>query len=349
MSYVLSILLLVVLIAVNGVFVAAEFALVGSRESRLRTMADDGNRAAAWVLSVIRAVNGKDSYIAVAQLGITLASIGLGMYGEPSVASWLVGPFHDLGLSAGAAHTVAFIVGLSIITFLHVVIGEMIPKSLALQAPEQVIVKVNPIIRGFWTLFRPIVSVLNLIAVGLLHLFRFRDPDPESLLHTGAELAFVTDESAASGELGVMQRNLIHNVFELDERPADEIMTPRDRIETVDVGATPAELTALATGSPRSRYLVVDGDLDRVLGLLHVKDFIRAEQRGRGLAVRSLMRPIPTVDGATTGEQILEIFRRNRTHACLVADGDGRTIGLVTMDDVIEHVMDGDTTGPTPA
>jgi len=158
---ILPIVAVIALVAVNGVFVAAEFALVGSRRSRILALADEGKRSARWLLGVFDRPTGKDSYIAVAQLGITLASIGLGMYGEPAVAHWLYDPFESLGLSETAAHTVGFLVALSFITYLHVVLGEMIPKALALSSPEGTSLRVNPVMRTFSLLFRPAVRFLN--------------------------------------------------------------------------------------------------------------------------------------------------------------------------------------------
>jgi CBS domain containing-hemolysin-like protein len=340
---VLPIVVIAVLVLVNGVFVAAEFALVGARRSRLQTLADGGNRQARWLLGVLDRPTGKDGYIAVAQLGITLASIGLGMYGEPAVAGWLYGPFEDLGLSNAAAHTVGFIIALSGITYMHVVFGEMIPKALALQAPETVTLRVNAVMRAFGLVSRPMVAVLNNAALGLMRLLRIPEPDQRLALYTSAELAIVTDEAAHSGQLGAMQRNLIHNVFEIDERTAEELMTSRSRIEAVDIGSLPDEITGRITASELSRYLVIDGSLDRVVGLLHIKDFIRAEQRGPSLTLRGLVRPIPTVAATASAEQVLERFRRDRTHAALVVDEHGGTLGLVTMDDMIAEVMDEET------
>ncbi len=339
-TVVLPIVAILVLVLINGVFVAAEFALVGARPSRLETLADDGNRAARWLVSIIQRPMGKDRYIAVAQLGITLASIGLGMYGEPAVAGWLYGPFEEWGLSSTAAHTVGFIVALSGITFLHVVFGEMIPKALALQAPEQVSMRVNPVMRAFSVVFRPVVAVLNVVAFGLMRLLRIPEPDHHSSLYTSSELAIVTDETAESGALGAMQRNLIRNVFDLDERTAGELMTSRRNIEALDLATSPAEVAGHIEASTRSRYPVVDGDLDRVVGLLHIKDLIRAEQRGTSLELRDLIRPLPTVAATATVEQVLDRFRRERTHAALVVDEFGGTLGLLTMDDVIAQVMD---------
>ena len=339
-TVVLPIVVIIALVIVNGVFVAAEFALVGARRSRLQTFADAGSRPARWLIRVIDRPAGKDGYIAIAQLGITLASIGLGMYGEPAVAGWLYGPFEDWGLSNAAAHTVGFIIALSAITYMHVVFGEMIPKALALQAPETVILRVNPVMRVFGLVFRPMVAVLNAAALGLMRLLRIPEPDQRLALYTSAELAIVTDETAGSGQLGDMQRNLIRNVFDLDERTVEELMTSRSRIEALDIDTPPAEIAARVASSGRSRYPVVDGSLDRVVGVLHIKDFIRAEQRGGLLVMRELVRPIPTLAGTASAEDVLECFRRDRTHAALVVDEHGGTLGLVTMDDVIAEVMD---------
>lgn len=342
-NVVIPILVIVVLVVVNGVFVAAEFALVGARRSRLQILADDGSRSAQWLVGVFDRATGKDGYIAIAQLGITLASIGLGMYGEPAVAGWLYEPFEDWGLSHTAAHTVGFIVALSGITYMHVVFGEMIPKALALQAPETVSLRVNPVMRVFGLVFRPMVNVLNAAALGLMRLLRIPEPDQRLALYTSAELAIVTDETADSGQLGAMQRDLIRNVFELDERTAEELMVPRSRVEALDT-ATPAdEIVELITSSERSRYPVVDGSLDAVVGVLHIKDFIRAQQRGDDLALPGLMRRIPTVPGTANAEYVLERFRRERTHAALVVDEFGATLGIVTMDDIIADVMDQET------
>ena len=337
---VLPIVVIVVLVLANGVFVAAEFALVASRPSRLQAVAAGGSRAAAWLLRVVEKPTGKDGYIAIAQLGITLASIGLGMYGEPAVAHWLYGPFEQWGLSESAAHTVGFVVALSGITYLHVVLGEMIPKALALQSPEKVSLRVNTVMRAFGFLFRPMVAVLNYLALALMRLLRIREPDKSTSLYTSAELAIVTDESAESGQLGELQRDLIRNVFELDERRAEELMTPRKRVQTIDVTATPEEISRRIVASSLSRYPVVDGSLESVHGVLHIKDFIRAQQRGGSLAPTDLMRPLPTVPASATAEGVLAEFRRQRIHAVLVVDEFGSPLGLVTMDDVIAEVME---------
>jgi CBS domain containing-hemolysin-like protein len=344
-TVVLPIVAVLVLVLVNGLFVAAEFALVGARRSRVQTLADSGSRAAQWLLGVFDRPTGKDGYIAIAQLGITLASIGLGMYGEPAVAGWLYEPLEDAGLSYGASHAVGFAIALSAITFLHVVFGEMIPKALALQAPEAVVVRVNPAMRAFGLVFKPMVVVLNTTALTLMRLLRIPEPDKSLALYTSAELEIVTGEAAESGQLNALQRDLIRNIFELDERRAEELMTSRGRLQVIDSRATPEEVASQVAASPRSRYPVIEGDLDHVVGVLHIKDFIRASRRATP-ELAALVRPLPTVAATASAEQLLERFKRTRTHACLVVDEFGGTLGLVTMDDVIAEVMEeGDHSG----
>ena len=243
-------------------------------------------------------------------------------------------------MSNAAAHTVGFIVALSGITYLHVVLGEMIPEALALQAPERVSLRLNPIMRLFAVVFKPMVVALNWLALSLMRMLGIPEPDKRLSLYTSAELAIVTDEAADSGELGEMQRGLIRNVFELGERTAEELMTPRSRLEFIGTTATPDEILDRAVSSSRSRYPVVDGSLDRVVGVLHVKDVIRARHRNRPLAPVELMRPVPTIAASAFADQVLALFRVERVHAALVVDEFGTTLGLVTMDDVIADVMD---------
>jgi CBS domain containing-hemolysin-like protein len=322
------------------VFVAAEFSLVASRRSRIDTLASGGNRGARWLLGVFDRPTGKDGYIAVAQLGITLASIGLGMYGEPAIAHWLYDPFESLGLSEAVAHTVGFIVALSIITYLHVVLGEMIPKALALSAPESTSLRVNPVMRTFSVLFRPAVAFLNWMAFSLMRLLRIPEPDKTLSLYSPEELAIVTDESAEGGELPEVQREIIRNIFELEDLTANELMTSRRHIQAIEHDAGRAAIAAQIEASPISRYPVFVDDLDHVIGILHVKDFVRVSQSDDHVELTSLVRRLPTVGGKTSADVLLARFRNERVHAALVVDELGGTIGLVTLDDIISEVID---------
>ncbi|MBT8198121.1 MAG: HlyC/CorC family transporter [Acidimicrobiia bacterium] len=337
---VLPIVAVIALVAVNGVFVAAEFSLVASRRSRINALANEGTRGARWLLGVFDRPAGKDSYIAVAQLGITLASIGLGMYGEPAIAHWLYDPFESLGLSETAAHTVGFVVALSIITYLHVVLGEMIPKALALSQPEDTSVRVSRVMRTFSLLFRPAVAFLNWMALSLMRLLRIPEPDTTLSLYSSEELAIVTAESADGGVLPELQREIIHNIFELEDLTADELMTSRGNIRAIDHDADRTDIAAQIEASPTSRYPVFVDDLDHVIGLLHVKDFVRVSQSDDPIDLTTIVRRLPTVGGKTSADVLLARFRNERIHAALVVDELGGTIGLVTLDDIISEVID---------
>lgn len=340
MTVLLPILIILLLVIVNGLFVAAEFALVVTRPSRLEPLAERGNGAARWLLRMYGDPTGRDRYIAVSQLGITLASIGLGMYGEPQVAGWLEGPLERFGLGLEVVHTVGFVLALSLITFMHVVFGEMIPKALALQTPEAVSVNVNPLMRFFSLLFRPLVTVLNAMALGLMRLLRIKDPSRQALLYTSKELSILTGESAEGGQLGQVQRDLIQNIFALEERTAGELMTPRRKLDALPQQAAPEEIIARIARSPRSRYPVYGEDLDEILGVLHIKDFIRARTQGRSTALGRLVRPLPSVPAGASAEALLAMFKRERVHAALVVDEYGGTLGFVTMDDLIQDVIE---------
>ena len=336
---ILPILAIIVLVVVNGVFVAAEFALVGSRKARFVDLANGGSRSAKWLLKIFDRSDGKDGYIAVAQLGITLASIGLGMYGEPAIAHLIEEPLIGV-VSEDALHTIGFAVALSIITFLHVVFGEMIPKALALQAPEGTSIRVNSVMRFFSVLFKPFVTALNWIAFSLMRMLRIPEPDKAVSLYSAEELAIVTEESAEVGELPELQSQIIHNIFELEELTAEEIMTSRAHIKAIEHRASRKDVAALITESSTSRYPVYAEDLDHVVGLLHVKDFVRVSQSDDPLDLSTLVRQLPTVSRTTHADDVLDRFKTERIHAALVVDELGSTIGLVTLDDIISEVID---------
>ncbi len=339
--------IILLLVVVNGVFVAAEFALVGARRSRLATLAQGGSGAAAWLLQVFDRRTGKDAYIAVAQLGITLASIGLGMYGEPAVARWLYPALESLGLDAGQARLAGFAVALGAITWLHVVLGEMIPKAMALQAPERTSIAVNPVMRLFGILFRPMVWVLNRIAFALMRLLGIPDPGRSASLYTSKELEIATGEVAESGQFGIAQRLLIDNIFEMEERTAEELMTSRVRMQAINVEADADAVALLIANRSANRYPVYADTLDNVVGVLHVKDFIRARARGEDTALERLVRRLPAVAATTTAEELLATFKRHRVHAAAVVDEFGGTLGFVTMDDLVSDVIDAEDATPS--
>ncbi|WP_373491297.1 hemolysin family protein [Parasphingorhabdus sp.] len=328
------------LVTINGIFVAAEFALVGARRSRFETMAQNDNGAAKWLLRVFDRDGGKDAYIAIAQLGITLASIGLGMYGEPAVAKWLYEPLERLGLSYNQSHMAGFVIALGGITFLHVVFGEMIPKALALQSPERVSISLNPVMRMFGILFRPMVILLNKIAFALMRLLGIPDPDKSASLFSSQELEIVTGEVVASGQIEDAQTRLIENIFEMEDRTAAELMTSRNRMAAVALSTDTTATAALIAAGTAARYPVYGASLDDIIGVLHVKDFIRNRVSQIEADLASIVRPLPRVAGGMSANELMRLFKKQRVHAALVVDEFGGTLGFVTMDDLVADLID---------
>lgn len=328
------------LVIINGIFVGAEFALVGARRSRFENLAQNGNGAAKWLLRVFDRDGGKDAYIAIAQLGITLASIGLGMYGEPAVAKWLYEPLERLGLSYDQSHAVGFVIALGGITFLHVVFGEMIPKAMALQSPERVSISLNPVMRFFGMVFRPMVILLNKIAFGLMQLLGIPDPAKSASLFSLQELEIATGDVVASGQVEDEQKRLIQNIFEMEDRTAAELMTSRNRMTAIAASTNNEAIAGIIAAGTTARYPVCGVSLDDIVGVLHVKDFIRNRVSQVDAELASILRPLPRVAAGMSAVELMRLFKTQRVHAALVVDEFGGTLGFVTMDDLLADLID---------
>ncbi len=334
------ILIIILLIGMNGIFVAAEFAVAISRRPRLEQLVKDGQSGAKAVRDMVSSSVKQDRYIAVAQLGITLATIGLGMYGEPSIAGWLYGPIeHGFGVSETLAHTIGTVLAVGIMTYFHVVVGEMIPKSLALQNPERTALGVVVPLRVTRMLFYPLVIVLNTIATASLKLLRIPVESGRDR-YTAQELARIVNESFEGGALGDAEQILIANIFDFGEREVYQIMTPRRRITGLPSDAPLGVVRELIGSSHHSRFPVFEEDMDHIVGVLHVKDFIKQQTETPGtFSLRSLMRRAPRVPEGMPAEKLLAAFKRLKVHLAVVMDEFGGTAGIVTLEDLLEEVV----------
>ncbi len=342
MSVLLPILVIIVLILLNGLFVAAEFAIVGSRRTRIEKYAEEGSSVARYVQRVLSSAENQDHYIAIAQLGITLASIGLGMYGEQSIAGWLYGPLERYGgLGYAASHTIGTIVAVAFLTYFHVVIGEMIPKALALQSPEKTSFQVARPMQVMGTVFYPAVWLLNGAGTLLMKALRIPEPDAHSRVYTPQELELIVGESSEAGALESEQQELIGNIFDFSERDVGQLMTPRPRVLGLSADSTKEDLINLIREGQHSRFPVYEGDLDHITGLLHIKDFIRqqTQQSAEPFDLRSLVRRAPRVPEGMAAENLLESFKRLKVHMAVVMDEFGGTAGIVTLEDLLEEVV----------
>ena len=340
MELLFALVVIAVLILLNGVFVAAEFAIIGVRRSRMEQLAEDGNRTAAWIRRVMMDSGKTDRWIATAQLGITLSSLGLGMYGEPVIAHLIEGPLHDrLGLQGAIVHSISFIFALALITYLHVVVGEMVPKSLALQKPEGTVLSLAGPMRLSQRVFSIPVALLNRTGLLLLQLLRIPPPSESSQLYTADELELIVTESAEGGLLESFQEQWAARIFDFSERRVGQVITHRTSITALPVTASEVDLRELVANARFSRVPVYQDDIDDVIGVLHIKAFIRQQLSGAPFDLRALLQDAPFLPETLPIDEVLATLKRQRLHMAIVMDEHGGTLGLVTLEDLIEEVM----------
>ena len=342
-----ALLIITALILLNGLFVAAEFAIVGAPRAAIERRAATGNTLARAVQRVLEDPRQQDRYIATAQLGITVASLGLGMYGEHVVADGLFRLLGGRGLPEWlVSHGVASVLAVAILTYFHIVIGEMVPKSLALQHAEQMVLWVTRPMLWTRNLFYPFVIGLN--AIGNLVLSGFgvdRREHSQDQYYTPEELQLIVQESEALGALRAESGQMLQELFEFGDRTAGEVMVPRVRVTGIRLGTTPGQIRELLRQSAHTRYPVYEGDLDHILGMVHIKDLLgvllRHEVIGRGHA-----RPLPLVPETAQLDSVLSTMRRERTQMVIVLDEHGGTAGVVTLEDLFEEVVGDIEEGP---
>src|SRR4051812_17470370 len=333
-------IIITVLIILNGVFVAAEFAIVGAPRAAIDARVARGDRMARAVQSVLRDPQNQDRYIATAQLGITVASLGLGMYGEhvladslyalidqPSVPVWLV------------SHGLASVLAIAVLTYFHIVVGEMVPKSLALSQAERMALWITPPMQWLTTLVFPLIVVLNGMGNGVLRLIGVnRQARNADQYYTPEELQMIVQESEELGALRADSGQMLQDLFEFGDLTAGEAMVPRVRITGVPVGSTPDAIRRILAKSPHTRYPIIEGDLDHILGMIHIKDMLRVLLRRQTIGPGHA-RPLPLVPETAPLDAVLATMRRERSQMVVVIDEHGGTSGIVTLEDLFEEVI----------
>jgi CBS domain containing-hemolysin-like protein len=332
--------IIILLLLVNAFFVVAEFAIVGVPRSAIDARASKKDRLARMVQGVLDDPRQRDLYIATAQIGITVASLGLGMYGEHVVADWILQAIgHSRSAEWLAAHGFASIVAISFLTYFHIVIGEMLPKSLALQAPERIALWLTPPMLWIQTLIYPFVLVLNGIANAILRPFGIRhDEESVDQYYTPEELQLIVEESEEQGAIRSESGQVLQELFEFGELTAGEVMVPRVRITGIPVGAAPDDLRQILGRTPRTRYPIYEGDLDHITGTYHIKDLLRLLLNGQPVTAAGA-RPAPVVPETALLDTVLATMRRERAQFAVVIDEHGGTSGVVTLEDLFEEVV----------
>ena len=330
---------ILVLLAANGFFVAAEFSIVRSRRSRLEAMARGGDSRARIVL---RATANLAKLLSAVQFGVTLASIGIGALAEEALSHLFVQLFADWSLLARVGLGAGFgtLCALAIVTYGHVVFGELAPRGAALNHPEEVARWLVPPLLVFAWLVSPVTWLLNRSADRVLRLFGQEPAREEENVHSSQELRILVEQSQEVGALERQDAALIEGVFEFSEKNAREVMTPRTAIDALDVEATLDEAVSLVVETQRSRYPVYEETLDNIIGLVLAKDLIPLlRERPAQFTVRAMMRPVHVVPGSREVEEVLADFKRLKEHMAVVLDEYGGTAGIVTMEDLLEEIV----------
>jgi putative hemolysin len=335
-----AILIVSGLILVNALYVAAEFAAVSVRRSRIRQLAADGNQLAAWLLPVIESPSELDRYIAACQIGITLSSLVLGAYAQATIAVWLAPWFAGLGgLQEAAAQSTSAAVVLLSLTVLQVIFAELIPKSLALQYPTHTsLYTLLGMIPSQWA-YRPFIKWLN--GTGLLILRAIGAPQQgHRHIHSPEEIELLIAESRDGGLLEPDEHRRLHKALRLNLRQARQLMVARPRISALDVNTPLNQAIEIVARSPFSRLPVYRDSIDNIVGVLHTKDLARWLVGGEsGGTLAAIIRPIASVHESVTADRVLKELRERGSHQALVVDEHGGTAGLVTLEDVLSELL----------
>ncbi|MFD0259087.1 hemolysin family protein [Kitasatospora indigofera] len=324
----------------NAFFVGGEFALISVRRSQVEPRAEAGDRRARTVIWGLEHVS---AMLATAQLGITVSSLLLGAVAEPAIAHLLEPAFHAVGMPDALTHVVAFVIALTAATYLHMLIGEMIPKNIALAAPDRAAYLLVPPLVATTRALHPLVFSINAFANTLLRLLKVEPKDEVSSVSTEDELARMVKDSSDADLLSARDTELLQDALELGRRPVSEVVTPDSEVVFAHPGTTPAQLERLAASTGFSRFPVLGHDR-KVAGYLHIKDALDADgDRDRPFPVR-VLRPIARVPADTPLDDVLTAMRRSGTHLAAAVAADGTPLGLVTMEDVLKELV-----GPAPS
>jgi CBS domain containing-hemolysin-like protein len=337
---VIALLIISVFLLLNALFVAAEFAIVGAPRAAIDNRAAKRQPLARLVQSVLRDPRRQDRYIATAQIGITVASLGLGMYGEHVVAHWVRERLGHGDIATWlVAHGFASVLAVALLTYFHVVVGEMIPKSLALQSAERMALAITPVMLWIQTLLLPFVVILNGLGNVVLRALGIdRRESTADHYYTPEELQLIVEESEEQGALRSESGQVLQELFEFGELTAGEVMVPRVRITGLPVGSGPEELREIIGRTPRTRYPVYEGDLDHIVGTYHIKDLLRLLLNNTSVTAAGA-RSAPVVPETALLDVVLATMRRERAQFAVVIDEHGGTSGVVTLEDLFEEVV----------
>ncbi|PWA13246.1 hypothetical protein DCC39_02025 [Pueribacillus theae] len=335
---IVNLVMVAILIALTGFFVASEFAIVKVRSTRIDQLVLEGNKHA---IAARKVLSNLDEYLSACQLGITITALGLGWLGESTVKGLLQPLFDYFRLSESVSSLLSFVLAFSIVTFLHVVVGELAPKTFAIQKAESLtLLFANPLI-FFYRIMYPFIKVLNGSARFITSLFGMKRVSEHENAHSEEELRLILNESFQHGQINQTEFKYVNNIFEFDNRTAREIMIPRTEIVAFDKNQTVQEFIDAATNEVYTRYPVIDGDKDNIIGMVNIKDVLLHFAKGNDLenTIEKYTRPIIQVFESIAIHDLLIRMQKERVHMAILMDEYGGTEGLVTIEDILEEIV----------
>ncbi|MFM9493619.1 hemolysin family protein [Streptomyces galilaeus] len=334
MSFPMALFVTVLLLIGSGFFVAAEFALVAAKRHRMEKAAADGQRGAKAALAGMRELS---LMLAGAQLGITVCTLGLGSVSKPAISHELDPLLHELGLPSAVSYGIAFAVAMIVVVFLHMVLGEMAPKSWAIAHPERSAMLLSPPFRAMVKAVRPLIGLLNRISNALVRLCRVTPRDELTSVHNREQLTHLVEESQRLGLISAADSELITRSLTEPETPVSYLAIPAAEITAVDADADVEAILRAAADHDRTRLLVRDSGT--ILGSIHARDALVARTRGRAVTARALARPVPELADNATVADAIDVLRRQRASLAVVCDDTGRLTGLVSLDDLLARYL----------
>ncbi|KPL61655.1 hemolysin family protein [Rossellomorea vietnamensis] len=338
MDILINLLLIVLLIGLTAFFVASEFAIVKVRGSRIDQLVSEGNQTA---VAAKRVISHLDEYLSACQLGITITSLGLGWLGEPTIETLLHPAFEKIDLNPSISSIISFALAFSVITFLHVVIGELAPKTFAIQKAERITLLFAKPLIWFYRIAYPFIWTLNSSARVFTGMFGLKPASEHEIAHSEEELRIILSDSYKSGEINSSEFRYVNKIFEFDERIAKEIMVPRTNIVTLSAESTIDEVLSVIKEERYTRYPVVDGDKDNILGVVNVKELLTTlvNHKSEHEDVTSFIKPVIRVIETIPIKALLVKLQKERAPMAVLIDEYGGTAGLVTVEDIIEEIV----------
>ncbi len=335
---IIGILLTIVLVALNGFFVAAEFAIVKVRASQIELKIRDGNSSAIRAKKIITHL---DEYLSATQLGITLASLALGWIGDAVVADIILKIMHSLNLemTQSMANSIALPLAFILITILHIVFGELAPKSLAIQRSEGVTLAISLPLHIFYIIFKPFIWLLNTFANKLLHWAGFESVSEEHATHSQEEIKYLLEESTKTGVIHTEEHELLENIFKFAHTPVKQIMIPRNKIAGIELSMSNEQFISKFIDEGYSRMPIYDKNIDNIIGIIYSKNIIDLLYNPRLFVLHDLIRPAYFVGEDDKIDEIFRHMQSNKIHIAIVLDEFGGTAGLATLEDIVEEIF----------